>query len=204
MHVFNQDDYILIIKILKEQGWLFRYILVWNKSGVTANFAMPLHAAALQWTLLWSFWDFPVNVKLWCLLFPLVVQSVWEGHLVLTTFPWGNNPVPPTAGGAQCSQNFLLLICFRFCRILIQNPAFIVLWMNIKTWKWLMAELWLCFVQELLSGRVKEIGGFLQHTEVWKMLGELGASLVMVIKKQISIWHICHLKWRVLAACSHS
>lgn len=66
-----------------------------------------------------------------------------------------------------------------------------------------MAKLWLCFVQELFSERVKEIGAFLQHAKVWKMLEELGASLVMVIKKQISIWHTCHLKWRVLATCSH-
>lgn len=50
MHVFNQDDNVLIIKILKKIIRLIccRYILVWNKSGVTANFAMPLHAAALQ------------------------------------------------------------------------------------------------------------------------------------------------------------
>lgn len=36
------------MKIFKNRLIFCRHILLWNKSGVTANFAMPLHAAAVQ------------------------------------------------------------------------------------------------------------------------------------------------------------
>lgn len=66
-----------------------------------------------------------------------------------------------------------------------------------------MVKLWLCFVQELLFGRVEEIGAVLQHAEALKKLEELGCSLVKINEKQISIWHIWRFKWRVLATSSH-